>query len=665
MSSFIRAVFEKKAPRGASASYNSRLKGVVVEEFLLSLESVGFAFVSVNVMEEFCDDDGFWKASGTSRAEVEADTVLRTDRGELVFVSRSELDFHYGHVVHLVSRERLLYGQQRFVGRVVGSATTFSREFEAVERLSSSPLHEAVVTGVCAAGPGGAGEENATEGGGRRVVECATTVSGEVEAVEERLSSSPLRSSSPLNTEQEAVVREVLRREDLFEPHVTLVQGPPGTGKSVTMVETIRRLLRAGVKRVLVCAPSNAAVDEVMKKYVHTVNDEVTRVGQSSDQLSRDSVIEKLTWEKQLVFGVEYAVEAKEQTRAAWVADPGSRELRKKYVRAARRLDYLKAEKRKQVAERARVVFCTLSMSGSRTLSENFPYLPVVIIDEACQATEPSTLVPLQHGCRNLVLVGDPKQLPAFSRAGQSTSLFERMQHKGTPVMLLRQQYRMHQEIVSFPSRAFYGGELLTVGGRRSGAKKQKCPPYALLQVDGEEEKRGCSYRNKDEAVQVIRLIQRLRRKGQQGKVGVITFYREQVRKLQEMVEEARLDSVQVETVDSFQGRELDVVVISCVRSGARVGFLSDMRRLNVALTRAKDVLYVVGNLERLAAACAGWRTLVADAKERNLCFHGLDALYPPATLQPPKKRKRGEIDLDTLLYDIETTAPKLVRVFR
>jgi senataxin len=265
-------------------------------------------------------------------------------------------------------------------------------------------------------------------------------------------------------------------------------------------------------------------------------------------------------------------------------------------------------------------------------------FTSTVLIDEAGQSSEVAALQPLAFGARQVVLVGDPQQLPAtiLSEAAKAAalerSLFERLQSQGCPVMMLTVQYRMDPDIRSFPSRYFYHNRL-----EDASAIKARTPApyhsrrllghYMVFDVARGQERRGQqsgSLSNAAEAEFAVCLVLELRRAMQEAaaaaaavghqppsypSVAVITPYREQRKLLQEtftiMCGKEVAKTVTIQTIDSYQGRQVDVVLLSCVRAGngAGLGFVNDVRRMNVAITRAKRSLWVLGAVETLKAS--------------------------------------------------------------
>jgi superfamily I DNA and/or RNA helicase len=273
-----------------------------------------------------------------------------------------------------------------------------------------------------------------------------------------------------------------------------------------------------------------------------------------------------------------------------------------------------------------------------------------LIVDEAAAATEPELCIPLYLQPRRLLAVGDPRQLPATvtslraAELGLNMSLHQRLMDEcGYKPIMLNVQYRMHAEISLFPSARFYHSQLLNAPNvsslYRNGALLLHRSPYSFLKVAGAEQKDdlGSSY-NQLEAHHVADLIFKLqsvfhRESAWHGpdRIRVITFYQAQVSAIQQCLQHRGLgDLITVATVDASQGCEADVVIVSFVRSrqdmgagdSATAGFLTDDRRINVALTRAKFQLICVGNVDWLAQLTGDdsetLRELAVDATRRG-----------------------------------------------
>ncbi|KAL3514090.1 hypothetical protein ACH5RR_026807 [Cinchona calisaya] len=312
-------------------------------------------------------------------------------------------------------------------------------------------------------------------------------------------------------------------------------------------------------------------------------------------------------------------------------------------------LEEARANLEASFANEAEIVFTTVSSSGRKLFSRLTHGFDMVVIDEAAQASEVGVLPPLSLGAARCVLVGDPQQLPAtvISKAAgtllYSRSLFERFQQAGCPTMLLSVQYRMHAQIRDFPSRYFYQGRLtdsesVATLPDESYYKDPLLRPYLFYDIShGRESHRGgsVSYQNREEAQFCLRLYDHLQKTARslgvvKVTVGIITPYKLQLKCLQREFEDI-LNSeegkdIYINTVDAFQGQERDVIIMSCVRaSNHGVGFVSDIRRMNVALTRARRALWVMGNANALVKS-DDWASLIADAKDRN-CYMDMDSL--------------------------------------
>ncbi|KAH9466503.1 hypothetical protein Pst134EB_001556 [Puccinia striiformis f. sp. tritici] len=313
-----------------------------------------------------------------------------------------------------------------------------------------------------------------------------------------------------------------------------------------------------------------------------------------------------------------------------------------------RYLDAAKRKLRMQILQDADVVCSTLSGSGHDYMSQ-LPFdFETVVIDEACQCVEPASLIPLRYNATQCILVGDPMQLPptvlsqTASRSGYDQSLFVRMQRNAPDAAhLLSIQYRMHPSISTFPSKAFYDSRLLD--GPDMGTKAAQpwhqpdslFPPYAFFHPVGAREERGPhhSILNRTEAALAVSIYWRIANDHPQidfaYRVGIITGYAAQVgeirRQLRAKFPADVAAAIDVNTVDGFQGQEKDIIILSCVRggreennsSGGGIGFLKDIRRMNVALTRAKSSMFIIGNRSILSQDPT-WKALVEDAAGRS-----------------------------------------------
>ncbi|XP_050210760.1 uncharacterized protein LOC126661049 [Mercurialis annua] len=320
----------------------------------------------------------------------------------------------------------------------------------------------------------------------------------------------------------------------------------------------------------------------------------------------------------------------------------------------------------------ASLFFCTAS-SSYKLLSLEIDPLDFLVIDEAAQLKECESAIPLQiPGIRHAILIGDECQLPAMvesnvsAEAGFGRSLFERLSCLGHPKHLLDMQYRMHPCISRFPNSNFYSNRILDAPNvKRRSYEKHLLPgpmfgPYSFINVfDGREEfdDAGRSRRNIAEVAIVLKLVRRLYKawSGSNEKltVGVISPYAAQVIAIQDKLGKRYEDnsgfSLKVRSVDGFQGGEEDVIIISTVRAnrGGAIGFLSNLQRINVALTRARYCLWILGNERTLINSDSTWTKLIIDAKQRQCFFNADDDKELAKTILEVKK----EFDqLDDLL---------------
>ena len=545
-------------------------------------------------------------------------------------------------------------------------------------------------------------------------------------------------------------------------PPFTLIQGPPGTGKTHTVVGVLNvwhlvayqrhyaaraaalgagKGARGGAAtatplpthtarrpRLLVTAPSNAAVDELLRRVTErgfvdgggsTYRPSVVRVGSDAAPLAPaaravwvDVLVAELLAQSPGDRAASLAsarakagdaarrVAAVRRTLASALGTDGEAaalnafmaadDARERAELTVSRLETAATADRGGAAARraardtleasfidtAEMVFTTLSSTGRKLFdrARGAAAFDTVLIDEAAQATEVAALQALALGARAAVLVGDPRQLPAtvltgVARAGGlARSLFERLVDGGVPAALLAVQYRMHPSIRAFPSSAYYGGALEDAPSVLARAPppfyaSPLLKPYTLFDVSRARERRaagrgGPSLANDAEAVLAAALYAELRRTLIEAAaaatvaglppprpvtVGVLTPYRAQVAAVTAALNAAvgprAAAGVRVATVDAFQGSEVDVAILTTVRARGHahaslnhggVGFLDDARRLNVAVTRARQALWIVGCAATLGGSPA-WRALLQDARARGVVIQDADArsLFP------------------------------------
>jgi superfamily I DNA and/or RNA helicase len=422
--------------------------------------------------------------------------------------------------------------------------------------------------------------------------------------------------SSSLAPEQEAALDLADRALD-----VALVHGPPGTGKTTVLVEAIRRAVARGEK-VLAAAPSNLAADNLLERLVAAGVDGV-RVGHPARVVPAllDRTLEaRVEGHEAALIAAELVDEALSLRRDArkrrekrgpgrWSEARDSERRARELLAEARRLED-RAER--DVLDRALVVVATLTGVDAPVLSGR--RFALAAVDEATQAVEPAAILALLRADR-AVLAGDHLQLPptilsaAAAAGGLGVSLFERLAAaQGEAVMVtLLEQRRMNEAIMRFPSQAMYGGRLRA----HPSVAGWKIDEEPLLFVDtagaGFEDgtpEGSDSRHNEGEAALVAREVERILALGvAPGDVAVISPYDAQVQRLRQVLAARVEEGLEVDSVDGFQGREKEAVVVSLVRSNdlGEVGFLSDVRRMNVAITRARKKLVVVGDSATVA----------------------------------------------------------------
>uniref|UniRef100_A0A8C7E6K0 Senataxin n=1 Tax=Naja naja TaxID=35670 RepID=A0A8C7E6K0_NAJNA len=465
--------------------------------------------------------------------------------------------------------------------------------------------------------------------------------------------------------------------------------------------------LNAKIKtnRVLVCAPSNAAIDNLMKKIIleFKKSQEGNALGNCGDinlvrlgqQKSINSEVRKFSLDDQIDRKIsEY------------------QDLQKKKEDLDRRLDALsrlqamdRSENGETVTSRSQmeklplgslwqqmsggvargrsqelkssiileshIICCTLSTSGGMLLQSAFRRLggdPIscVIVDEAGQTCEVETLIPLIHGCKKLVLVGDPKQLPPTIKSLRAQDyrydqsllgrlckhLKEQDQENISgkfPVFQLTVQYRMHPEICLFPSKYVYEGALTTDRTIAEDRFSLAWPfqPYLVFDVlDSHEEREDDSYSNPQEVTllaELMKVIKGNKKDIGSRQIGIITPYNAQKRRIQSQLrKEFKENSVgEIDTVDGFQGREKDCIIVTCVRANSpqgSIGFLKSLQRLNVTITRAKYSLFILGKLKTLMEN-GDWNEMIQDAQRRGNIIQTSKKTYKTSAMKILKSR--------------------------
>ncbi len=458
-----------------------------------------------------------------------------------------------------------------------------------------------------------------------------------------------------LNESQREAVRKSLAAEGLF-----LIHGPPGTGKTTTLIEAIEQHVDRGYK-VLATADSNVAVDNLVD-FLNQRGRNAVRVGHPArvtDSLRKhtlDFMVEKKDKYEQAqelrenAYSLDEEQEKHTYPSGRWrrgLSDeaikglaeegngsrgipPAKIESMAKWLELQDQIGELieKAEKLEdkavdEIIDSADVVCTTNSTAGSELMDGRD--FDVVMIDEATQATEPSCLIAMDHGDK-AILAGDHRQLPPTILSqeamvkGLEETMFERLLSLyGSEIkQMLNTQYRMNNNIMEFPSGEFYQGELEAdesvadhtldipaVGEGFIGDILDPENPVVFVDTEGDlrerSKKDSTSKENPGEARIVEEVVDRLLELGVDAReIGVISPYDDQVSLLQDKLD---IEELEIKTVDGFQGREKDVIVLSFVRSNSEqiIGFLEDLRRLNVAITRARKKLVLLGDVKTLS----------------------------------------------------------------
>ena len=487
-----------------------------------------------------------------------------------------------------------------------------------------------------------------------------------------------IQSIDGVNTSQRAAIAAALTRT------FTLWQGPPGTGKTRTLLSFLTLLCglaltperRCQIGTILVVADTNAAADNLLAGLLERgIN--VVRVGRPTQvrpelrHACLEAVAERSSIGKQAGnLRDQAALFLSRVQEAAATGRVSEREVQQTQREAQRlwsQADRQVEEASQVVLDTCQVVVGTCASAGeARLLQRQFR---VVAIDEATQATEPSSLVALTKGAECVVMAGDHAQLPptVVSRVatenGLDIPLFARLQKSNLPALILNTQYRMHPVIASFPSKQFYGGKILSgvsaedrpipQHGRFSWPNSQA--PVAFIPCNTPEERAntgplsglsssvgdrgggggtpngsssGASYRNQGQGELALRAVRDLLGDASLTSIAILTPYNGQVRFLNSLFQDHLADlldsgRILISTVDGYQGREADAVIFSTVRCNkeGNLGFLADARRMNVAITRARRGLVVIGNRRTLDTS-PYWNAWFRWVDENDLWVH-------------------------------------------
>jgi ATP-dependent RNA/DNA helicase IGHMBP2 len=434
-----------------------------------------------------------------------------------------------------------------------------------------------------------------------------------------------------LNQSQNSAVQKIISAKD-----IAVIHGPPGTGKTTTLVQAIRQTLKTE-KQVLVCSPSNTAVD-LLTERLHREGINVLRLGNPvriSEEVLMNTLDAKIAAHGSYKELKNYRKTADEYFRMAGkykrTFGKEEREQRqlfyaeaKKIVSEARVLeDYIVREQ----FDKAQVIACTPVVSASRIMRDK--QFTTAFIDEAAQALEPMSWIPITRSSR-VIFAGDHFQLPPTVKSTKAENLketlFERCMNINNVSVMLNTQYRMHEYIMNFSNQKFYQNNLIADASVKDTVLSFDANELLLNTPVDFIDTAGCGYTeiinpeslsisNPEEAQLLIKHLKLLlqqysksNRSGKQISIGVISPYKEQVQYITtQLIADEELKNYQsqiaIKTVDGFQGQERDIIYISLVRSNDQkeIGFLNDIRRMNVALTRAKKKLVVIGDSATLA----------------------------------------------------------------
>ena len=623
--------------------------------------------VSIDVIGNISDA----KPSYDSFDEAEADVAVSTSREATVRFLGDAMDARVSARLHDATSITLEYDERdatgiirELAGKVLSLArvpdvTTYERQVKALDALMaataatrSNPACLRVINAVFDASRTAEWREDDVNTIDN--VDAATSATVKTVSVESLANIFPLTPSAETFDASQIVAS---RAASTSKYPVVCIQGPPGTGKTAVVVEIIAQAIARG-ERVLACAPSNLAVDNLVERLAGVAGVRPVRVG-APERISATALSSSLDAQVTAYSEAFFAQQRLDSQDAALRlrrmmqrANDGTKMSKAERATLEADIDALKAYQRKltktgtkrkklatsSILRGANVVLATNAGAGADAI-QTLPPFDLVVVDEAAQASEPSTWIPLARA-RRAVLIGDPKQLAPIVRsreaaqAGLARSLMSRLMSKtstsspdaseslGVLSVALDTQYRSHESISSWCSVESYNGRLFAAKSVKDGllchlpgvlqTPVTTTPMFMLstrsnagrVPVECIERRVGGSYINEGEATIVASHVLLLLKSGVKASdIAVISPYAAQVRLLRAVFSSALEDvqdsaSVEVSSIDAFQGREAQAVVISMVRANrARdVGFLADARRMNVAVSRAKRHVSIVGD---------------------------------------------------------------------
>ncbi len=436
-----------------------------------------------------------------------------------------------------------------------------------------------------------------------------------------------------LNKSQEEAI------QNCFKNKLTLIKGPPGTGKSTVLAILAYHLVKMKKSRndkILICAPSNRAVDNISFLL---------------QKIKKIKFVRVLSMEREITEDVDITNSLNDLIKEEIEKDNQNNKKVKELFEKRQKYGFLKGEDinnyrkiisqyQNKILNPCDIVLSTINNSADERISNyNFP---IVIIDEATQALEPDCLLPLYHKAEMVILIGDEKQLGPTVKSvdssvtGISISLFERLiyYYEGSSfISLLKEQYRMHKFLYEFSNKHFYNNQMITNGEIKLDEyvmnnfpwPNKNIPSFFYNYVETELKENNSFYNDK-EIYLIFGVVHKLMAAGVNAEnIGIITPYNAQKYRLYDKFDNDKYIDLQIESVDGFQGMEKEYIIISTVRSNlsGNIGFVSSTKRLNVALTRAKKGLIIIGNSECLAHKAGIWRDLVNFYYSKGLIVKG------------------------------------------
>ena len=585
----------KQSKASRMVGFCRQTKGIVSRNFTIG------SYVAVSLM----------KKQGSPSEVVSIPVAI----GRIVRVTRHPADIvtEISEPVPLCLKKSVQCKQGHWQLALVGNVTSFDRSLKALKCLRDAPACTALLPLVVLSLYTKTHKTSDTASGNSEshtITDAAMTIHTSRSKPEPQTISQPAMTGEPLDIEpitplnssqQKAVCASLKQR-------LTLIHGPPGTGKTHVACEIVQQqLLRDEHNSILVLAETNLAVDNLCEKLM-SLGILVIRIGKLDhiappvQSISLEGQIEK-----------KRVQEGKDKRRSLFPD--------KKMT--------------KLILSAAQVVAATCTSAGDPNLKGmKFPF---VIIDEATQVTEPTLLIPLVHGCQQLTLIGDPEQLAPNIRVpfkflnsdlqvGElSVTLFHRLQ-KFIPSTFLSEQHRMHPELAKFPFRKFYGDRVSTAKcpSQQQPAFQEEVPifelnkPIVFIRVSETENHIGTSFSNPAEAKAVANVVTYLmNHKVSIQQMAVLTPYSGQLESIHDECQKQKIHCIKVHTIDSFQGREADVIIFSTVRCNSQreLGFLNDKHRMNVLLTRARHGVIGIGCEKTLSEGSHLWKEWLENVK--------------------------------------------------